>query len=308
MKVLLCGDFHLRATPPENRVDDYFQTVCRKLRFVLSLASEEHVRMILQAGDFFDSPSLPYYAFQEFVSLIREYGISIFTVFGQHDLRYRSMQNTPLRALRETGLIDVLHRDLSTHYIKGNVVVYGSSWGEEIRQPSEFDEPAFNILVTHRTVVDRKLWSGQEDFVYAKELLKQHPEYRVILSGDNHKHFVEKEKNRILINPGSLLRSAIDQVDHRPVVYLIDINNTTLTYEPIEVPIEPAEKVFDFTKAYKIKEIDERLLSFVSGLREGRDFGLDFVRNLMHYLSTTGVELSVQRKITELIAEAGGGE
>ena len=41
-----------------------------------------------------------------------------------------------------------------------------------------------------------------------------------MVSGDNHQSFVEKYKDQLLVNPGSIMRSTIAQFDHKPKIYL----------------------------------------------------------------------------------------
>lgn len=307
MKLLLTGDWHLRSTAPESRIDDYFETVCRKLRWILEFGARNGVLAVLQAGDFFDNPNLPYYAFQEFVSIIRDGGIQIYTVYGQHDLRYRSKSNTPLKALQSTGLVYPFSTSdpggICVSHKYEHVTLYGASWREDIPDPVADDYPC--ILITHQMVVDKKLWQDQKDFVYAKQLLNKHHKFNLILSGDNHKSFRYEDNNSILINPGSLMRSAINQTDHKPVVYLVEISGKSFGCAAFEVPIESADDVFSVTKIERLKELDERLVSFVTGVGKKCNFGLDFVRNLTAYIGDKKIPREVKIITNELIEEAG---
>src|SRR3990172_1120331 len=100
MKYLLCGDWHISDKKPENRIDDYWSTVKNKIEFILKTAQDEKVEKILQPGDFTDSPAMQWSSFIEITDLFNQYKtIPIFTVAGQHDLRYRTRGNTALDAI-----------------------------------------------------------------------------------------------------------------------------------------------------------------------------------------------------------------
>ena len=114
-------------------------------------------------------------------------------------------------------------------------------------------------------VEDGPLWPGQKDFTSAGYLLKG-TKFKYIISGDNHLPFVVKKKGRYVINCGSLMRSASDQLEHRPRIYLIDTTENSVT--PIYIPIKPSSKVFDLhkIKANKEKKENKKLDQFIDSL------------------------------------------
>ncbi|KXH69827.1 MAG: hypothetical protein AM326_01770 [Candidatus Thorarchaeota archaeon SMTZ-45] len=290
MRLLLTGDWHIRNTTPQNRVDDYWATVQDKIRFILHLAEEEECDLILQPGDFYDSHKANDFLKYTMIKRLNNAGIKVITVFGQHDLRYHSsdIRNTPLAVLVAAKVAytapnwDPMHFDNS-------IYIYGASWHEDI--PTNIvDKNGFNILVMHKMVIaNEKLWDGQEKYELGNILLRTHP-FDLIVAGDNHQHFVLTRKARHLVNCGSLLRSNIDQVDHTPVVYIYDTRTEVM--ERYWVPCKPFEQVFNLEKVEKEKERNKKMEVFVERLTGKAELeGLDFVKNMDTFVRTNKDEI-----------------
>ena len=169
MRALLTGDLHLTNKCPDNRKDDYEETAIRKFGSILNAANDNKCDCIIQPGDFSDSPGLSYDFFIKISSMIKLFGKHVFICWGQHDLRYRTRENTFLAALQEANHhLQILTKGPAIGFM--GVDIYGSSFGEEI--PEIEDPKKFSILVTHRMIVNEKLWEGQTDFQYANSFLR----------------------------------------------------------------------------------------------------------------------------------------
>jgi hypothetical protein len=181
--------------------------------------------------------------------------------------------------------------------LKGILDVYGASWNEEI--PAIFPEDTPSILVTHRMIIkDTKLWEGQENYEIANNLLKNN-RFELIVTGDNHQHFVEEYDGRFLVNCGSLMRSTSAQVDHIPVIYIWDSETKELIYD--EIPIEPIENVMNLKKLGEDKENDEKLEAFVKGLQDQQMEGFDFKENLYIYIKENNIPEPVETIIETIL-------
>ena len=281
MRLLITGDWHTTNKAPENRIDDFVSSLFKKIKFIAKIYKDKKCDFVLQPGDFFDSPFIPYSFFASVFELLSESGLQIAAIYGQHDLRYRTKENTPLTALWATS--DFLQVIPATGLIYNNeVAVYGASFGEEV--PNFFDEGHFNVLLVHQMIVDEKLWASQEGHTLSGHFLKKHKKkFDLIVSGDNHQFFIESGK---LFNMGSLMRSRIDQVDHEPSVVVFDTD--TLKWERILIPVE--KNVFDFSKVTSEKERDAKIEAFVEGLSETKVLGFDFEANLRSRLREIGDE------------------
>lgn len=299
MKILMCGDLHLTDKRPASRIDDYRASVLRKFEFLLSTAANERCSCIVQPADFFDSPAPSYSFFAEIHQMISEYEVPILTAYGQHDLRYRNAENTGLFALFHTNPLVTLLGKTKVN----NIHFYGASFGQDIPDPE--NPQHLNVLVTHRMVVLEKLWADQTSFVYGSDLLKKHPHYQMIITGDNHKNFVVQDDDRILINAGSMMRSTIDQYGHTPVCYVAEQEGPEfVNIEEIAIPIEPSGTVFDMEKTERIKEQDANIMAYIQGLQSHKSTDLQFEDDLEQYLK----ENQVDEEIIKILQTAKGDE
>ena len=140
-----------------------------------------------------------------------------------------------------------------------------------------------------------KLWVAQENFTYAKSLLEKFPCYNLIVSGDNHQSFIEKYKDRILVNPGSIMRSTVAQYDHLPKIYLWKAKNNSV--ETIDIPIKSALDVFDLSYSEDEKKKDERMSAFVDSLQMDGEVKMSFKKNLERFFRKNRVNQKVKDKI-----------
>ena len=297
MKILCLGDLHLRYRRPEYRIDDFFVTQFNKLQWVFDLAVREKCKVVIMPGDVFDSFSASYLVVSTFLFHLWRYSKQFKTlaVYGQHDMRYHStrIDNTPLHTVESSGLLKVLDHN---PYQLFDSVFYGASWGCEIPQVKT---EGTNILVTHRMVIKSdKLWEGQSDFEYSRRLLRT-TGYDLIVSGDNHNFFVDEYKGRFLINCGSLCRMKTDQAEHKPSVVVYDTKAKDI--KVFEIPVEPAEKVFDLATSEKKKEKEKMIEVFVDSLSESKELGLDFMSNLWKFVRDNNVSEEVVKVIEEVL-------
>lgn len=238
------SDLHNTNKRPKNRKDKSYLEVCyRKLEDILKLCEENQISVLVVAGDFFDYPDLPRYVITDLLNMIKAIHIRILVIPGQHDLRYhtKGLANTSLGNLIASGHITLLSPDKPT-IVKG-IEFIGRGWEEEITISGD-------VLVTHQMVTRKgPLWPGHEDFISAPALLHKYKNFHCVISGDNHiPHSFETKvgQKQIQINCGSVMRSKKDQINHKPMVWLIDTNDWE--YQSIPIPIDPAKDVFDFAK------------------------------------------------------------
>ncbi len=290
--MLLTGDLHLSEKTPEKRIDNYAEACLDKFKFILDQAKAKKVDAILQPGDFFDSPNPSYLLFKKITQLINDTGIPIITTFGQHDLRYRNRENTALNALSASSPYVFVNK-VPRSFDDNKVNIQISGWEESIPKPKL---KAFNILITHRMIVNEKIWEGQESFEYANSFLKEH-KFDLIISGDNHTFFHNQILKRWLINCGSMMRSNIAQTEHFPKIIFFDTE--TSSWKDVVIPIKPVEEIFEMEQIIKTKEHDKKLEAFVEGLSQHKEMELSFSDNLFNYMKENKIDPAIQNIITE---------
>jgi DNA repair exonuclease SbcCD nuclease subunit len=308
---ILTADWHIRPTVPVCRTDDFIAAMWKKVEFILDLSVRYKVP-VLMAGDIGLKSQWPNWLLEEFIRRWRKYPgfpTYIFFIPGQHDLPNHQLdqwRQSAVGVLESAGILTVLGapRDRPEMLVPDVMMKLGSifpfPYGIEIKnvdQPDDHERPL--VAVAHALVTERAPEKFLEEYgaCSAMSLLEGFLEYDLILTGDNHKPFVVEYEGRLLVNPGSLMRTTADQTDHKPRVYLwYSLENRI---EPVYLPIE--EDVIDRTHIDLQEAKDERIEAYVSRLSEEVEIGLSFEENLESYFRTNRVRKSVQDKVWQAL-------
>jgi len=270
------GDLHLRANPPEMRIDDYIETQERKLRWCFEQIPKNSI--VAFPGDIYNSSREPYWIIELFIAILNSRrDLWYLFVPGQHDQRYHQLDlhNTPIKltqtAIRNSSLLDaegLLLRGLN---------FIGRAYGDKIPKPLP-ESKKTQILVAHKMLVkDEDLYPGQ-NAILTKTFMRLYP-YDLILSGDNHQRFVERTGGRLLVNMGSFMRMKSDQRKHKPAIAIIDIDNE-LKLNIVEIPCTPAKEVFASKEVSAKKLVRTIGKDFIYGIKEDEKKGVTFIDRL----------------------------
>ena len=289
---ILTSDWHIRADTPQCRTDDFTATMWKKVQFINDLAKEHDIPILL-AGDLGHRAQWPNWLIEKFMSIISD--IEIIAIAGQHDLPGHNLEAIPqsgFGVLKRAGYI--LTGILSTGLIirqNFNYPLYCFPYGKKIKDYSG----ATSIAMTHQMIIeDKPYWPGQVASS-AKSLFKKFPDYKLILSGDNHQPFVVEYEGRLLVNPGSMMRSTGDQIDHQPRVYLWEAKSNSVV--PIYLPID--KDVIDRSHIDTKKEKDARIEAYTTRLSERYEVGLSYEENLKAYFEENRTRQPIKDRIWE---------
>lgn len=273
---ILCADIHLREDTPICRTDNFEETQWGKLRFISEL-QEEHDCIVLHSGDLFHhwkpSPSL----LSKTIDALPE---MFYTVYGNHDLPQHNIdlyEKCGVYTLQKAGKLNVL---LEVH------------WGNE---PSEN-----SLTLTNRKICVWHTMTYKNNLPYpgctsspAKRLLKKYPQFDLIVTGDNHETFIEEYDNRILVNPGSMMRQTAIQIEHKPCVFLwyAETNSIEKIYLPIKLDVISRDHIDSIEKR------ESRISSFVSKLNTNYKTELSFEDNLKKFENSNQIRNSVMELV-----------
>lgn len=302
---ILTADWHIRSDKPVCRTDDFIAAQRKKVQFILRLA-EKYDATILIAGDIGHHHQWKNWLLERLLTDIREIsGPNIVAaIAGQHDLPQHNLKllsDSGLGVLIAYGAIKVFSS--VTEYplmgSSGEFTVKGFHFGQEIKAPKIKVLGKRLVAMSHQMVIQNKpLWPGQEA-PKAGKLLREFPCYDLILTGDNHKPFVEKYKGRLLVNPGSITRQTADQEKHKPRVYLwnAEANEVEAAYLPIEKGVISREHI-------DVKEDrNVRISAFVKYIKDGYEVGLSFQKNIEEFFKTNRIRKAIKDKVLEAIDE-----
>jgi len=215
------------------------------------------------------------------------------TIYGNHDLPQHNLEFATKSGLNTLEVAKKLTILTHTH------------WGRPLAQESLFVPIEFDTTMPHRLKIavwhvmtwrGKVPWPGCED-LSAIQILAKYPDYGLIVTGHNHKTFIEEYKGRLLVNPGSLTRQDADQVDHKPCVFLwyAKANEVEQVFIPIEQGVISREHI-----EHK-KEHDTRIEAFVERLNTSQLKGFDFKNNLELFERENKVRKSVMEIVWRAI-------
>jgi len=275
---ILTSDWHLTTRTPVCRTDNYLNTQLDKLDEIADLASEHNCYVIV-AGDIFDRWNCDW----RIIRYWYEFCQNNKTIWcaGQHDLQDNNADNldtSPIMAGKVTAwdCVDICH------------------WG---RVPSEEK----NILAWHVPVYHKEN-PYHAEVSTAKALLKKYPQYRLILTGDNHQTFVVEHNGALLVNTGSLLRSSAAQINHKPCVFLYDFDNNAV--EPYFLDIDEDAVTDNHLVTKKFKEDVSSKVSKFCDKMSSADYKIDFHANLKKYMETNDIDDAVVCEINKTMEKA----
>jgi len=139
-------------------------------------------------------------------------------------------------------------------------------------------------------------WPGIPDSS-AIRILKKYTQFDIILTGHNHARFHEKYEGRHLVNPGSLTRQIADQIEHSPAVYLWNEKINTVSAHLIPI----TEGVISREHITREQQKDDRITSFIEGLKSNWEIGLNFEENLEKFKAENHIRASVMEVIYKAI-------
>ena len=293
--MIITGDIHLRDTKPTCRTDDYLDALGKKLDFVRDL-QKKYVYPVCDSGDLFDkwkpSPFLLQWAISKLPEMI--------TVPGNHDLPQHNIDlynKSGLSVLEAAGVIQVLRGDSIEMVYEGKCInVHGVPWGSKPNGGASKEHDR-NVLIWHTLAYIGKPPYPGCDVPDANYILDAYPEYDLVITGHYHKSFVIEKDGRVLVNPGSLMRSTADQIDYEPKIYIWDSLNNSV--RPVYLPIEKG--VVSREHIDVKNERDERISVFVEKLNENIDVSLSFEDNLERFMKKNKTRKELQEKIWEIV-------
>jgi len=298
------ADIHIRSSIPACRNDNFLEEQFGKLEFIINIANKYHVPIIV-AGDLGHVAIWGDKLLSKVIPVLKKCDNEILVIPGQHDLPYHRIsqwEESALSVLQSSNAIKVLLSGKPYTYIFKDIVkvsVNAFPYGVEITNPDKNTKADINIAVAHMMVIKNKpLWEGQQASK-SKILLKKFPEYDFIITGDNHQTFTDTYQGQALINPGSMMRTTIDQINHKPAIFVL---YDDLTFKKIYIPID--SNAFEDNYIDNILSTDEankRLEAYIDKLNNNIELALSFEENMTKFLMDNAVEQEVKDIIWEHI-------
>jgi len=307
MRLIALADIHLTDKNFGCRADNVVETQIEKLESLLDFIknNDEEVELVV-AGDLFDKPR-SWFLLPKIINLLDDYlDQPVLAVFGQHDTYLYSegtRSNTSLGVLEAAGFVKILNETpmVSTSE-KTSVNYYGCSFGQEIPEPK--DPKAFNILVIHANISDIELNPNQE-YRKANIFLRDQSKYNLIICGDQHRTFSKKEKERLIVNSGPMIRKTSDLFLHEPGYWIIDINGKKINHQWATLPFEHHDNCIRVAgrETERATSSIDMMDEFISSIKEVQEKGTDFLAILQNFLEAFDGGENVKEILSSMLME-----
>lgn len=268
MRLIVTADWHLREDKPRCRIDeDWLETQRKAVQFVYSTAKDREADVAI-VGDIFGlersivHPSIV----NMFLDIALKSDANTYVLAGNHDLPYHNWEYVGASSY---GLLASMC-SMPMSKIKSL---------SEIGMAANFRcsiEGACEKFVFVHELVFRDIIPYRAKGRTAQELLDEFKNADYVFIGDNHRHFVFKSNDRIVINPGCLIRQASDFKEYQSVIVFVDTNKEEL--EIITVPDN--EALVDDAYIQNEKERDDHFGALVRRLETGDNISFSFIDEL----------------------------
>lgn len=294
MKFIFFTDMHGRANNPVSRLDNYPETVLKKLEWVVKTANEKDA-VLLFGGDWLNRPDTsPSFIGNMAAILSKLKNGPCYTVLGNHDIygyNVETFPRTPLYILAQIGIIKILDEttptlfdnvgetgDITVVGVTGASASYDIDKADKKHYMAEITEPCdTHIHIVHGFLTNKE-WPYVEHTLIDDIAGRTHA--NIILSGHEHSGFgVIKKKgdsfrnHTLFCNPGALLRVSAGIGDMNMAVRVAEItvngfqSEIEFIYCPEDIAL-PAAQVIDRERLLKEKEHEQKINSFFRSIAE----------------------------------------
>lgn len=224
--MIYISDLHLSDKQPISRMDSVFDAGISKLEYVLKRAKELNT-FVVCGGDFFHEPRVSYRVLNSVMDVIKKYGVTIYTVFGNHDIIgvNDTDESAAIFTLLKSGLIQKLD------FIDGeDYIIESVDYNKSIPTAYFFKHKQTKkqkILVVHNALVPTKACF---DHVLLKEFKT---DANIVLCGHIHQFWNKKIGDTTFISPSCLVRRSVSEKDQNPCFIILDGDNITVEKIPL---------------------------------------------------------------------------
>jgi len=258
MKFIYITDPHISAKGPSSRTDNYLDTCIAKLGEVAGYAQANHIPYIILGGDMFDSPSQNYTTLLRVMNLLAGYDLVTWYInVGNHDLfgwNPDTYQRTALRFLEYLPNVRVLKDRTLFEFPRSSctpshIYLY-PIWSKYEREGDvsalnvEFPSQSkrYIIVLPHTMLVEKSFVSAhvsieQIDWERTGDMIlgsHYHPGYETQIINRTANGVLDQ---RIVMNPGSLLRTSKSSEQHVPSFLVIEIDGSTFGVKSRKIPL-----------------------------------------------------------------------
>lgn len=304
MEILVVGDSHISGRNPIARKDDLVELQFEKWEYIIDIANEYDVP-IVHTGDIFNVAIIANTLLTRFGEILSNLHNPLYFVWGNHDLKYHSMDMWDRTSLGVLWKNNDKVRHISEFWRDYKVWWAWLDWGSD-RIWWYGDQP--KLLLSHKAIVSgKKLKRGGswilDDAEFCSNIdtdpyLKG---YRLILCGHWHRRYIFKHKETRVINPGPITRRTVEEWII-PSVTLLNLD-TLIHKEFIISDLDPEQVLSRTHIEQRIESMTDNVLKFIDSLKNKKfSHKKSFLKSLIHNLDQHELPNKVEKLIRTTIA------
>ena len=317
MKLLYLTDTHIRGTSPQNRLDDYQETLKKKLREVASIIKEEKIDYVLHGGDLFDRPDVSVSIVSDFAKIFQSFGVPIYIISGNHDIfghNPDTLDRTMLGLLCNLGVMNlvnykkiILEKDIRLQ-LTGSPYVYSMDEASN-RENYILDEVdntcKYSIHMTHGFLIDKPFLKE-----VSHTLIEDIRSTKADITLGGHYHFGFKTvelDNKYFVNPGALIRisNSKAEINRRPKVNIISLADEIKIEDRFLKCAKPGEEVLDRSEMERHKFKGIKLAEFKESIDATTNYNsLDIFDLLLKISKSEKISEDVKKEALKRVEEA----
>lgn len=279
LKFIFCTDQHITNTQPRARVDNYYNTMLEKLRWVVDFANKEDAILLL-GGDLVDNYNVSPRVITDIARVLTDSKHQIYSIIGNHDIyghQWGVIDQVMLGPLYATGLIRLL--TMSPQILTSrNSDVYVQLTGANYVPDFDTRKELYDVVkvpkadcalhLVHGFLVNKN-WPlfDHSQYTTIQEVMTQAD---IICSGhEHHGYGIEVVGNKMFTNPGALGRvhASEGELLRKPQVSLIKCYKDHSDIFLIDVPAKSGTEVLSRTHILEEKAKNESLAIFSNSLQ-----------------------------------------
>ena len=317
MKLLYLTDTHIRGTSPQNRLDDYQETLKEKLREVASIIKEEKIDYVLHGGDLFDRPDVSVSIVSDFAKIFQSFGVPIYIISGNHDIfghNPDTLDRTMLGLLCNLGVMNlvnykkiILEKDIRVQ-LTGSPYVYSMDEASN-RENYILDEVdntcKYSIHMTHGFLIDKPFLKE-----VSHTLIDDIRSTKADITLGGHYHFGFKTvelDNKYFVNPGALIRisNSKAEINRKPKVNIISLADDIKIEDRFLKCAKPGEEVLDRSEMERHQFKGIKLAEFKESIDATTNYNsLDIFDLLLKISKSENISEEVKKEALKRVEEA----
>ena len=279
-KLVHITDLHFANKPPASRIDDYNETLFKKLEWVVKFANKKKADALLLGGDMWHTYQPNIHLFLRFLDILNGFVNPVYFIWGNHDIQGSNtdhIDRTAFGFMNRMPFFKNIHKK-PVEFDDCTLTGYNYSVKEDCQLhwpwPEKIKTKKMKVLLTHPMITRER--SIVVDDIYKQVNFKEiTTDADIMLCGHYHGGFTPHEgeyegKNFLLANPGSFGRVNPKEAKESigPALTYIQIKGKESIVDYVKIPTLKIKDIFDLSERARKKRKKENINDFKETLEE----------------------------------------